>query len=145
MRKKSREATRPSVAKALQIGDRGHLNSAVFITEVVLKIGIFLRELVGMGSGSGRTERLRRFWILPPGGRAIKRGRSKNGRLGRFQGSLTLPRGLRGDQRLLGVAAGPLRSRWACPSDICPPQVYATSVQARLLDICPPQVYASSV
>ena len=94
MRKKSREATRPSEAKALQIGDRGHLNSAVFITEVVLKIGIFLQKLVGMGSGSGRTECLRRFWISPPGGRAIKCESSKNGRFGRFQWSLTLPRGL---------------------------------------------------
>ena len=51
MRKKSREATRPSEAKALQIGDRGHLNSAVFIKEVALNVGIFLRNLVGMGSG----------------------------------------------------------------------------------------------
>ena len=67
----------------------------------------FLRNLVGMGSGSGRIERLQRFLISPPGGRAIKRGRSKNGLFGHFQGSLTLPRELRAGQRLPGVAADP--------------------------------------
>ena len=92
-RKNSREAIRPSErseAKAVEIGARGQGNSAVFRSRVVIKIGIFLRKLVGMGSGSGRTERLRPFWISSPGGRAIKRGRSKNGR---FQLSLTTKRG----------------------------------------------------
>ena len=84
MRKKSREATRLNDAKVLQIGNRGHRNSAVFRNRVVLKIGIFLRNLVRMGSGSGRTECFRPFWISSPGGRAIKRERSKNGHFGCF-------------------------------------------------------------
>ena len=84
MRKKSREATRPSEAKAPQNGDRGHLRSPVFPKRIALNVGIFGRKLEAMEFGPCLTERLRPFWISSPGGRAIKCERSKIARFGHF-------------------------------------------------------------
>ena len=69
MRKKSREATWPSEAKALQIGDRGHRNSAVFLMIVALNFGILGRKLEGVFySPKYTTQRFRIFDLATRGG-----------------------------------------------------------------------------
>ena len=68
------------------------LRSSVFRVTFALNVNGFGRNLAGRDFGSSRIEWLRCFLNRPPGGRAIKHERRKNGRFGSFWGILRLLR-----------------------------------------------------
>ena len=62
----------------------GHTSSRVFPRKVALFFGVLGWNLQGVDFGHIRRVRVRFFGNWPPGGRAIKHERWKNGRFGRF-------------------------------------------------------------